>query len=279
MPTARYAANTSGGETVAREGDPSVRKANAQKLAAGYTKTKRFMEWCYLSTSTFLWCYNIIAVGRYFTRATDANLMQLVWMPLYVLGAMTLADLVSGLAHWGLDTWGTPATPVFGNFIRSFREHHVDQTAMCKHDFVETNADTTLPLLPAVFLEFVLLRFVSNKSGNGYDQYNLHAGNVGLHVFALTFFLLVAITNEIHKWSHQVKQAPAVRYMMSHGILLSPIAHRKHHKDPFDCSYCITTGWLNPLLDRIHFWRYLEALVTSATGEIPRANDQAMLGK
>eukprot|EP00796_Vickermania_ingenoplastis_P004028 gene4028-2882_t len=255
----------------------AVRKDNAKKLAAGYTKKKRFFECCYLSAFTLLWCSNLISVGRYFVRADDVNLMQLVWMPVFIVVAMTLADLVSGLAHWGLDSWGSPATPVFGPFIRSFREHHVDQVAMCKHDFIETNADTTLPLLPFVFLQFVFIRFRSNARIN-YPE-NLNNDNVGFHVFFLTFAMLVTLTNEIHKWSHQPKQAVIVRKLMDMHILLSPVAHRKHHKDPFDKSYCITTGWLNPLLDAIRFWRILEAIVTSATGAIPRENDQTLLGK
>ncbi|KAK7200178.1 ubiquitin-conjugating enzyme-like protein [Novymonas esmeraldas] len=270
-------AAASGGELIGREGDPTVRKVNAKKLAAGYTRKKRCLECCYLSAATFLWLSNVISCGRYFVFAADANAMQLIWMPLFIVAAMALADLVSGLTHWGLDTWGTPDTPVFGNFIRSFREHHVDQTAMCKHDFIETNADTTLPLLPVLLLQYACVWSV-NRSGNGYVA-NLHVGNIGLHVFLCTFFVFVAMTNEIHKWSHQPKQSRAVRTAMNIGILLSPIAHRKHHKDPFDRSYCITTGWLNPLLDSIHFWRRLESLVTSMTGEIPRSNDQALLGK
>lgn len=267
-----------GGENPSREGDPSVRKQNAQMLAAGYTKKKRFLECCYLSASALLWFSNLIYAGRYFVQASDANLMQLVWMPVMVVSAMALADLISGLAHWGLDTWGTPNTPIFGNFIRSFREHHVDQTAMCKHDFIETNADTTLPLLPFLLIQYLWITALPNRSGNGY-KYNLNASSIGFHVFMITLFIFVAITNEIHKWSHQVKQAPLVRKAMASGILLSPIAHRRHHKDPFDRSYCITTGWLNPVLDAIDFWRILEAVVTHFTGAIPRTNDQAMLGK
>ncbi|EPY33130.1 ubiquitin-conjugating enzyme E2 variant [Strigomonas culicis] len=259
------------------EADLSVRKANAQKLAAGYTKTKRFCECCYLSLATFLWLSNCVATGRYFVFASDAKFTVLIYMPLYIAAAMALADLVSGLAHWGLDTWGTPDTVIFGNFIRSFREHHVDQTAMCKHDFIETNADTTLPLLPVLIGQFVLLR-MANHSGNGYSV-NLHRDNVGIHVFLNTLALFVAFTNEIHKWSHQFKQAPLVRSMMGYGLLLSPVAHRKHHKDPYDCSYCITTGWLNPPLDAIRFWRGLEFVVSALTGAVPRANDQSMLGK
>lgn len=267
-----------GGETITREGDPSIRKSNAAKLAAGYTKKKRFAECCYLSASICLWCGNFISVGRYFLHSNDASLLQLVWMPLYAVAAMCLADLISGFVHWGLDTWGTPDTPVFGNFIRSFREHHVDQTAMCKHDFIETNADTTLPLLPVLLAEYAFIHWKTNTSNNGFAQ-NLCDRNIGDHVFLLTLCVFITITNEIHKWSHQVKQAPLVRGAMARGLLLSPQAHRKHHKDPFDRSYCITTGWLNPLLDAINFWRWMERLVTAATGAIPRANDQTLLGK
>ncbi|CAJ1008294.1 putative B domain of TMEM189, localization domain containing protein [Leishmania naiffi] len=277
MPIVPSTVVASGGEVIGREGDPSVRRANAKKLGAGYTKKKRLLECCYLSASTFLWCNNVISCGRYFVFASDANVMQLLWMPLFIIAAMTLADLVSGLAHWGLDTWGTPDTPIFGSFIRSFREHHVSQSAMCRHDFIETNADTTLPLLPLLLLQYSYVRS-ENHSGNGYVN-NLHVRNIGAHVFFCTLFAFIAITNEIHKWAHQAKQPRIVRKAMDIGILLSPTAHRRHHKDPFDRTYCITTGWLNPLFDSTNFWRHLESLVSSITGEIPRANDQELLGK
>ncbi len=39
----------------------------------------------------------------------------------------------------GADTWGSLDTPFAGTIIRSFREHHVAPTAMCKHDLYETN--------------------------------------------------------------------------------------------------------------------------------------------
>ncbi|CCW71812.1 unnamed protein product [Phytomonas sp. Hart1] len=107
---------------------------------------------------------------------------------------------------------------------------------------------------------------------------NIHTGNIGLHVFLLTFFAFVTLTNEIHKWSHQVRPHRIVRKLASWGIILSPKMHRKHHVDPFDCSYCITTGWMNPVLDRVNFWRHLEMLVIKATGAVPRANDQALMG-
>ncbi|RNF15422.1 ubiquitin-conjugating enzyme variant Kua like proteinue [Trypanosoma conorhini] len=266
----------SGNSSPVATGDHRIRKANAEKLAAGYTKKKRLMECCYLYISTYLWFTQFVIVARYFVHGGQADLLQLAWSPLMILCAMTLADFISGLAHWGLDTWGTPDTLIFGNFIRSFREHHVDQVAMTKHDFIETNADTTLPLIPLLLLQRYCL---SRPNTHGKYEYNIHNGNVGGHVFLLTLTIFVALTNEVHKWSHMAKPPAVVRFLMSCHVILTPRGHRKHHTGNYDQSYCITTGWMNGILDYINFWRWAETVVTALTGEIPRANDQQLLGK
>ena len=43
-----------------------------------------------------------------------------------------------------------------------------------------------------------------------------------------------------------------------------------HHTEPFNMHYCITNGWLNPLLNKIKFFRRLEA--TLAFFGIRKAN-------
>ncbi|KAH9597518.1 B domain of TMEM189 [Trypanosoma melophagium] len=279
-----------GGELPAPDGDSTVRKENAKKLASGYTKKKRFLECCYLSLATYLWFTQFLVVARYFVHGGEANTIQLAWTPIMIFFAMALADFISGIAHWGLDTWGTPDTPVFGNFIRSFREHHVDQSAMTKHDFIETNADTTLPLIPVLLLQRYFLYYSVGSSsssaqkqnvgeGNSSYMYNVRNENVGGHVFLLTLTLFIAFTNEIHKWSHEAKPNPLARVLMAYNIILTPRGHRKHHRDNHDISYCITTGWLNGLLDKVEFWRKAETVVTALTGALPRANDQQLLGK
>lgn len=250
--------------TVAAEGS-AARKDNAKKLAAGYSPQKRMLEYVCLSSALMLFIHDTVRAGRYLIHSPDADLSVFLWSPLSILAAILLADLVSGIAHWGLDTWGSTATPVFGFLIRSFREHHVDQTAMTKHDFVETNGDNAMATIP--MLGFIALLPITNSG----------ITSVSFHFFVITFSLFIAFTNQFHKWSHEAKPSPIAKFCMKYHITLNPKNHRVHHMGDHDHSYCITVGWLNPFLDAINFWRRFEQLVTAVTGEIPRANDQELL--
>ena len=64
-------------------------------------------------------------------------------------------------------------------------------------------------------------------------------------------------------------------------LILNKAKHLPHHKGLFEDpesyhAYCITTGWLNPLLEAVKFWDHLESLITRVTGIEPRANDKIL---
>lgn len=172
------------------------------------------------------------------------------------LGGMLLADLVSGLVHWGFDTWGTEATPVLGwSFIRPFREHHTDPLGITRHDWIETNGNNAIGTLPLLGLGLAL--------PPGFAA-------------ALCGWLAVWVmaTNQIHKWAHQPSVPTPVAWLQRRGLILGREHHGVHHAAPHDGAYCITLGLCNPLLDAVGFFRGLERGIGALTGARPRGRTQ-----
>jgi ubiquitin-conjugating enzyme E2 variant len=181
-----------------------------------------------------------------------------------VLLAYVTADFLSGLVHWLGDTWGSPDVPLFGpSLIRPFREHHIDQTAITRHDFVETNGANCLISLPAAVGSLLV---------------PLEGGNQ-VALFAATFFgslmFWIFATNQFHKWAHLEKPAPPIRWLQRVRLILPPDHHAIHHAWPFSQYYCITVGWLNWPLMKLRFFPLLENMVSSTCGAVPREATRA----
>ncbi|EDO41601.1 predicted protein, partial [Nematostella vectensis] len=189
-----------------------------------------------------------------------------------VVGGMVVADFMSGLVHWAADTWGSVDIPIFGKaFIRPFREHHVDPTAITRHDLIETNGDNcllTLPVLSVVTAKYFICDQNTISSWYALDCF----------LFSLGFFVM--LTNQIHKWSHTYFGLPWwVEKLQSWHIILPKLHHRIHHVAPHETYFCITTGWLDYPLELIRFWPALEYLIEKITGHKPRADDMTWASK
>jgi TMEM189-like protein len=178
-----------------------------------------------------------------------------------MLCASLFADFGSGMVHWWADTWGSENWPIVGKaLIGPFREHHVDPKAITHHDFLETNGASSFVVLPLL---------------GGAVYLADHPGEWSMFASALlgaTAWLTLG-TNQIHKWAHADRAPAPVRFLQRWGVLLSPEVHSQHHSAPFDRYYCITHGWLNPVLTRIKFFRALEWIVERTFGAVPRAED------
>ena len=185
------------------------------------------------------------------------------WLALtaFMLGYV-FADFVSGFVHWAADTWGTPEWPVVGqSLIRPFREHHVDQKEITRHDFIETNGNNCfVSLVPGLIAALL-------PQGPG-RMWMMFAST-----FVFSLILWVLFTNQFHKWSHLDTPPPWMDRLQRWHLILPRDHHQIHHTPPYAKYYCITVGWLNEPLYRIRFFPMMEALVSAVTGLTPREDD------
>ena len=111
-----------------------------------------------------------------------------------VLGILT-ADLASGIVHWGADTWGSVDMPFIGrNFLRPFREHHIDPTSITRHDFIETNGDNFAVTVPSLF--YMAYKFTYWNDVDIRRVYNFE-----VYMFLLAIF--VSMTNQVHSFKRE----------------------------------------------------------------------------
>jgi ubiquitin-conjugating enzyme E2 variant len=172
------------------------------------------------------------------------------WWPLLASCALlgvVAADFVSGLVHFACDRFGSERTPVVGApLIRPFREHHRDPRGILRHGFCEVNGNNALAVSPLLWA----LAELSPRVGRSLAA-------AALLSLGAAFAVAIALTNALHRCAHAGAPRGPLRWLQRAGLVLTPRAHARHHGGAHDRAYCITTGWLNPLLDRAGFWERL----------------------
>jgi hypothetical protein len=203
-----------------------------------------------------------IVAGMLAFRLRHAVIEWPLLVPLAGFTGLVGSDFSSGVAHWIFDTWGSPDTPIVGRtFIRTFREHHVDEKAITRHDFIETNGSNCLAGLAVL--------------GSAFFFGDVNASRTVAFATAsmLSWAFFIALTSQIHKWAHMDRPPRIVALLQHSRILLGPEHHSLHHQAPFERHYCITCGWLNQTLWWTGFFRVLERIVSMTTGALPRQDD------
>lgn len=244
----------------------------AKKLAGLYSKGKRVQE-----VVCILLALSLFVLASWLLLLRRQRFTLPMWPPAVLIAGLS-ADFCSGLLHWTADTWGSVDMPILGkHFLRPFREHHIDPTAITRHDLVETNGDNMMLTLPLLVL---LIRQLSTlPSGDDLQAVGLISAP-SLCLTLYFFIVFVGLTNQIHKWSHTYfGLSQPILFLQRCGVILSRRHHRIHHVAPHSTHYCITTGWLNGPLSWLRFWARLETVITRCTGVRPRADDTLWLEK
>lgn len=77
----------------------------------------------------------------------------------------------------------------YQNFLRPFREHHIDPTAITRHDFIETNGDNyMLSIIPLAWVAYTFLSLPSVEINNHY----------GWNCYIFLFAVFVSMTNQVN---------------------------------------------------------------------------------
>lgn len=189
--------------------------------------------------------------------AKEVFWLMLLAVPVSLLGG----DLISGVVHWAADTYCSEDTPIVGpGFVKPFRLHHIYPRDITTHHLAATVGNVCVMAVPVLL---VCLYLVWS------DDVSIP---VAFGVFCVSLMALVtAATNQFHKWAHQENPPAYARFLQRLRLVLEPSHHDLHHTEPFESHYCITNGWLNPLLNRIKFFNRLEkalALVGIQTAKV-----------
>jgi ubiquitin-conjugating enzyme E2 variant len=162
---------------------------------------------------------------------------------------LVASDFVTGVLHWIPDTYGSENTPVLGpSVVKPFRLHHLYPRDICTHNLVTTLGNSCIIAVPVLSFSLYLIWRMPEAPW-------LAVAVASLSVLAAG----TVLTNLFHKWAHQDQPSAIVGWFQRARLVLGPAHHDVHHTDPFNKHYCITNGWLNPVLNRIGFFRKIEA--------------------
>ena len=165
-----------------------------------------------------------------------------------VIACIFITDFLSGLLHWLEDAYGNEDWPITGKLItRPNILHHYDPRYFTRYSWLYSAR--VLLLIGTVILTVAYW--------GGF-----------LNLMTVLVVLIGVNANEIHKWAHRTKRenGPIITYCQRIGLLQSPVQHGKHHRGTKDTYYCVITDYLNPVLERVHFWPTLEWLIFQIFG-------------
>lgn len=177
-------------------------------------------------------------------------------LPIGMLGA----DITSGLVHWACDTFFREDTPIIGRaLIEPFREHHHDPLEMTRKGFLRVSR-----------ANLFIMSFGLAVTWLREDGWTASCHSLLAHASWFWYACAVSLTNQLHMWAHAKHVPWLVRRLHALHVIVPPAHHARHHRPPFRCGYCVTTGWLNPILDMSRFFAGLERAIRSLRAPLVR---------
>jgi hypothetical protein len=181
---------------------------------------------------------------------------------LAVVVGVAIADLGSGALHWTFDTWFDEEQRHFDRAVRIAREHHTRPAAILEYPFRDLVSFSAWPTL----VTWGPVAALSTAAPEG-------AARTMLLVSSSIVLPAMFFGSHSHGLGHHWSSTGAVRLLQRSGVLMSPRHHRRHHAGEHLTHYCTFVGIMDPICDRLGFWRLLERVVARRTGAIPRRDE------
>ena len=172
-----------------------------------------------------------------------------------IVVCLWIADFTTGFFHWMEDTYCWEEVPIIGNFICEPNiQHHIDPL-----DIVHGGTFFSRNILQWTLCSIVFLILCVFGLGNSYTFLTL---------------LFTSFGNEVHRWNHMTRTGPLIALLKETGLIQVQRQHSLHHKPPYAQYYCTLTSQVNPILERLNFWRRLEAVIQWTTGIAPKRENR-----
>ncbi|XP_068338734.1 fatty acid desaturase 4, chloroplastic-like [Pyrus communis] len=195
----------------------------------------------------------LVSLAKSVTCAADSH----IWLEPFLAGLVgyVLADLGSGVYHWGIDNYGGASTPIFGPQIEAFQGHHKWPWTITRRQFANN-----LHALARVVTFFVL-------------PIDLVCDDPVVNGFVAVCSGSIMFSQQFHAWAHGTKSRlpPVVVALQDLGVLVSRPQHAAHHRQPYNNNYCIVSGVWNELLDQQKVFEALEMVLFFKLGLRPRS--------
>ena len=208
--------------------------------------------------------FPVLFIPNVYLSVSRLHELEVVWLVAVAIPISLVAgDFVSGMVHWAADTYCSEDTPIVGpGFVKPFRNHHIYPRDITTHHLAATVGNVCVMAVPVLL---VCLYLVWSGDVSSWVAF--------LVLCVALMSLATAATNQFHKWAHSENPPAYARPLQRLRLVLEPAHHELHHTEPFETHYCITNGWLNPLLNRIKFFRRLESALALVGIQTAKVND------
>ena len=165
------------------------------------------------------------------------------------------ADFIMAKYHWFKDSYCSPSTPIIGKFmIQKSRIHHIKPRYILEVSDAKILSESTFwTSLWTIPLVFIFRKF---------------------RIFFATLFSFISINDVSHKYAHMddLERPLWATILQKFRLFQSYEEHHLHHIEPHDSNYAPITPWINPILEKINYWRRLEKLIELSIGIKARNN-------